>query len=69
MIGQSDVPVEDKTVTIAYGTDMTSISFVNFVCSSRETAKVTDHDCLSVGNWTSNLDVYYRANPFKMYRK
>ena len=40
MIGQSDVAVEDKTVTIAYGTDMTSISFVNFVCSSRETAKL-----------------------------
>jgi hypothetical protein len=50
MIGQSDVAVEDKTVTIAYGTDMTSISFVNFVCSSRETAKVTEHNCLSVGN-------------------
>jgi hypothetical protein len=50
MIGQSDVAVEDKTVTIAYGTDMTSISFVNFVCSSRETAKVTEHNCLIVGN-------------------
>lgn len=40
MIGQPDVPVEDKTVTIAYGTNMTNISFINFVCSSRETAKL-----------------------------
>ncbi|XP_076099356.1 1-phosphatidylinositol 4,5-bisphosphate phosphodiesterase classes I and II-like isoform X4 [Mytilus galloprovincialis] len=40
MIGQSDVPVEDKTVTVAYGSEMTGISFINFVCSSRDTAKL-----------------------------
>ncbi|XP_052106026.1 1-phosphatidylinositol 4,5-bisphosphate phosphodiesterase classes I and II-like isoform X4 [Mytilus californianus] len=40
MIGQSDIPVEDKTVTVAYGSEMTGISFINFVCSSRDTAKL-----------------------------
>ena len=40
MIGPSDIPLEDKTVTICYGTDMVNVEFVNFVCASREVATV-----------------------------
>ncbi|XP_062621888.1 1-phosphatidylinositol 4,5-bisphosphate phosphodiesterase classes I and II-like isoform X3 [Saccostrea cucullata] len=39
MIGPSDVPTEDKTITICYGKDMTNIEFVNFVCASRDVAR------------------------------
>ena len=41
MIGHSDIPLEEKTVTICYGKDMTNIEFVNFVCASKEVAKVS----------------------------
>lgn len=40
MIGPSDIPTEDKTITVCYGKDMTNIDFVNFVCASREVARV-----------------------------
>jgi hypothetical protein len=40
MIGPQDVPIEDKTVTIVYGTDMVNTELVNFVCASRELAAV-----------------------------
>ena len=40
MIGPQDVPIEDKTVTIVYGTDMVNVEIVNFVCASREFAAV-----------------------------
>ncbi|XP_052701868.1 1-phosphatidylinositol 4,5-bisphosphate phosphodiesterase beta-1-like isoform X12 [Crassostrea angulata] len=39
MIGPSDIPTEDKTITVCYGKDMTNIDFVNFVCASREVAR------------------------------
>ncbi|KAJ8308701.1 hypothetical protein KUTeg_013575 [Tegillarca granosa] len=39
IIGPSDIPVEDKTVTVVYGMEMTNISFINFVCASKEVAK------------------------------
>jgi len=39
-IGPSDVPLEDKTVTIVYGNDMVNVEFINFVCASRELAVV-----------------------------
>lgn len=40
MIGPSVIPLEDKTVTIVYGTDMVNVETVNFVCASRELAAV-----------------------------
>lgn len=46
MIGPSDIPTEDKTITVCYGKDMTNIDFVNFVCASREVARV----CPNPGN-------------------
>lgn len=50
MIGPSDIPTEDKTITVCYGKDMTNIDFVNFVCASREVARV----CPNPGNNPSN---------------
>lgn len=41
MIGPQDIPIEDKTVTIVYGTDMVNVDIVNFVCASRELAAVS----------------------------
>ena len=36
-MGTSD-PIEDKTVTVCYGSDFVNVSFVNF-CSMRKEAK------------------------------
>ncbi|KAK3092878.1 hypothetical protein FSP39_008286 [Pinctada imbricata] len=47
MIGQIDTPLEEKTVTICYGKDMTNIEFVNFVCGSREVAREWTDELLS----------------------
>ena len=41
-IGPSDIPLEDKTVTICYGSDMVNVELVNFVCASREVAMVSN---------------------------
>ncbi|XP_074595176.1 1-phosphatidylinositol 4,5-bisphosphate phosphodiesterase classes I and II-like isoform X2 [Brevipalpus obovatus] len=37
--GPSDVPLEDKTFTVCYGPDFVNVSFINFVCTSREDAQ------------------------------
>lgn len=42
MIGPMDIPLEDKTVTIVYGTDMVNVDVVNFVCATRELATVSN---------------------------
>ncbi|RUS73878.1 hypothetical protein EGW08_018364 [Elysia chlorotica] len=39
MIGQMDVPLEDKLVTVVYGTDMVNLNMVHFACSQKETAQ------------------------------
>ncbi|KAK2165023.1 hypothetical protein LSH36_56g06024, partial [Paralvinella palmiformis] len=39
-MGTSDTPLEDKMVSIAYGTDLVNISFLNFAANSKETAQV-----------------------------
>ena len=39
-IGQKDVPLEDKTVSVSWGPDMVNVDWINFVCADRETAKV-----------------------------
>lgn len=42
MIGQMDVPLEDKMVTIVHGSrDMVNVEFVHFVCAHKETAQVS----------------------------
>ena len=39
-MGSSDVPLEDKIITICYSTDMTNVSWLNFAANSKETAQV-----------------------------
>ncbi|XP_060592659.1 1-phosphatidylinositol 4,5-bisphosphate phosphodiesterase beta-1-like isoform X3 [Ruditapes philippinarum] len=50
MIGPQDVPIEDKTVTIVYGTDMVNTELVNFVCASRELAALLSEELLKYAN-------------------
>ncbi|XP_059176401.1 1-phosphatidylinositol 4,5-bisphosphate phosphodiesterase classes I and II-like isoform X4 [Physella acuta] len=38
-IGQMDIPLEDKMITIVYGSDMVNLEIVNFVCANKETAQ------------------------------
>ncbi len=40
-MGAPDIPLEEKMITIAYGTDMVNINFVNFAANSREVARVS----------------------------
>ncbi|XP_052768513.1 1-phosphatidylinositol 4,5-bisphosphate phosphodiesterase beta-1-like isoform X1 [Mya arenaria] len=49
-IGPSDIPLEDKTVTIAYGNDMVNVEFINFVCASRELAALLCEELLKYAN-------------------
>ncbi|XP_012944888.1 1-phosphatidylinositol 4,5-bisphosphate phosphodiesterase beta-1 [Aplysia californica] len=39
MIGKMDVPLEDKMITVVYGTDMVNMEYVHFVCAHMETAQ------------------------------
>ncbi|BFZ08025.1 hypothetical protein BsWGS_11064 [Bradybaena similaris] len=39
MIGQSDIPLEDKMVTVVYGKDMVNVEYVHFVCATKEAAQ------------------------------
>lgn len=39
-MGSTDVPIEDKTVTIVYGPDFVNVDFINFVTNSKEVAVV-----------------------------
>ncbi|CAG5128721.1 unnamed protein product, partial [Candidula unifasciata] len=48
MIGQSDIPLEDKMVTVVYGKDMVNVEFVHFVCANKEAAQ----------EWTDELLKY-----------
>ncbi|XP_053374625.1 1-phosphatidylinositol 4,5-bisphosphate phosphodiesterase beta-1-like isoform X2 [Mercenaria mercenaria] len=50
MIGPQDVPIEDKTVTIVYATDMVNVDYVNFVCASRELAALLSEELLKYAN-------------------
>ncbi|XP_014674758.1 PREDICTED: 1-phosphatidylinositol 4,5-bisphosphate phosphodiesterase classes I and II-like isoform X2 [Priapulus caudatus] len=38
-MGSTDLPIEDKTVTIVHGPDFVNVDFINFVSNSKETAK------------------------------
>ena len=40
-IGEPSSSVEDKTVTVVYGTEFINTSYVNFVSISKDTAKVS----------------------------
>ena len=42
-MGAPDVPLEEKIITIAYGTDMVNINFINFAANSRDVARVRNH--------------------------
>ncbi|ELU03479.1 hypothetical protein CAPTEDRAFT_170497 [Capitella teleta] len=38
-MGSADVALEDKTLTVCYGTDLVNLNFINFAANSREVAK------------------------------
>ena len=40
MMGPMDVPLEDKMVTICYGTEMTQLNWINFAANSKDVASV-----------------------------
>ena len=42
-MGTPDVSLEDKMITIVYGTDMVNLSYLNFAATSREMASVSAH--------------------------
>lgn len=39
-IGQQDQNLEDKTLSVCYGTDFVNVEWLNFVCSSSDIAQV-----------------------------
>lgn len=41
-IGLPSDSLEEKTVTLVFGTDYVNVQFINFCCSKRETAKVSE---------------------------
>ena len=45
--------LEDKTLTVCYGPDVVNVTFVNFCCNSRDTAKVRSFVNVLVGVWSS----------------
>lgn len=45
-IGPKECPLEDKSVSVAYGTDMINIDWINFVCSDKETAQLWTNELL-----------------------
>ncbi|XP_041352677.1 1-phosphatidylinositol 4,5-bisphosphate phosphodiesterase beta-1-like [Gigantopelta aegis] len=50
MIGQQDIPLEEKTVSVCFGTDFVNVEWINFVSSHRDTAK----------EWADNIFKYSR---------
>lgn len=40
-IGPQDIQLEDKTLTIVYGTDFVNVNFINFCTYSKEIAQVS----------------------------
>ena len=40
-IGTPTDPLEEKTVTMVYGTDFVNLTFKNFCCAKKELAKVS----------------------------
>lgn len=42
MVGATDVPLEDKMVTIAYGIDMVNVSYISFAATTKAIAQVLD---------------------------
>ena len=41
MMGSPDVPLEDKMITVVYGTDMVNVNYINFAATSKEVAAVS----------------------------
>lgn len=40
-IGSSADSLEEKTVTLVFGTDFVNLTFINFCCTKKEVAKVS----------------------------
>ena len=60
-MGQQDATLEDKMITICYGTDMvpSALSWVNFAANSKDVAQV----CANIYMWIFAGCTYY-AIPF-----
>lgn len=39
-IGSQNIPIEEKTLVIVYGTDFVNTNYLSFCCDRREIAKV-----------------------------
>jgi len=39
-IGPDSVPLEEKTLTVVYGSDLVNVSFINFCCNSHDIAQL-----------------------------
>ena len=49
-MGAQDVPLEDKMVTIVYGTDLINVNYINFAAMSKDVAKVV-HELVCRCKW------------------
>ncbi|XP_067142019.1 1-phosphatidylinositol 4,5-bisphosphate phosphodiesterase classes I and II-like isoform X3 [Centruroides vittatus] len=47
-MGAADVPLEDKTVTVVYGSDLVNLFYVNFCCNRREMAEFWTDELLKM---------------------
>lgn len=47
-MGTADTPLEDKTLTIVYGSDLVNLVVVNFCCNCRETAQLWTDELLKM---------------------
>lgn len=51
-MGSMDVPLEEKMVTICYGTDLVNVQFINFAANSRDVAREW---CVNIFSNATNL--------------
>ncbi|CAD5122039.1 DgyrCDS10491 [Dimorphilus gyrociliatus] len=51
-MGSMDVPLEEKMVTICYGTDLVNVQFINFAANSRDVAREW---CANIFSYATNL--------------
>lgn len=63
-MGSADVALEDKTLTVCYGTDLVNLNFINFAANSREVAKVSEPNMKSLVVTITLLRYRNGAMPF-----
>ncbi|OTF70287.1 hypothetical protein BLA29_012903 [Euroglyphus maynei] len=47
-IGPQDISLEDKTLTVVYGTDFVNVNFINFCTNSKELAQEWANELLKI---------------------